>query len=208
MYVFIKKWSWKNIFFSFRFSHFSFMPQKHVTHVSLRLCSNSWLKRCGRKEHINICYRHSPLEKIFTAGKKKCILGLGYQARKYDKDNPMFGSRYWTNDLNMDVDEAVQEQIWKSANDISVCNSRGETQFRQLYCYRLLPSLDINWIWTMHKFYPLCLEIHDPVYLLFGLPDTQLKWCFSVKGQWEPMAGQSVTRKRDVLMHPDVMENT
>lgn len=101
-----------------------------------------WLKN-GRKkkEHIKLCFQCSPLEKIFTAGRKKGILGLGYQAlTKYDKAKHPFVSRDWTNDPNTDGDEAVQEQIWKSANNISVCNRTGEIQFRQLHRLQITPQ--------------------------------------------------------------------
>ena len=73
------------------------------------------------QKESGISYQLSSLEKIITAGKKKGILGLGYQALlKYDKGKPAFMSRDWTNVLNMDVDEALWGWIWESANNISV----------------------------------------------------------------------------------------
>lgn len=93
------------------------------------------------QKDAGICYQLSPLEKIVTAGKKKGILGLGYQALiKYDKGKPAFTSRDWNNDLNMNVDEVVWERIWASANNISVCNRTRETQFRLLHRLQITPQ--------------------------------------------------------------------
>lgn len=52
----------------------------------------------------------------------------------------------WNNDLNIDHDEATWLQIWKSANNISVCNRTKETQFRLLHRLQITPQLDIKWI--------------------------------------------------------------
>lgn len=43
------------------------------------------------QKDAGICYQLSALEKIITAGKKKGILGLGFQAlTKYDKGKPTY----------------------------------------------------------------------------------------------------------------------
>lgn len=62
---------------------------------------------------------------------------------KYDQ--PAFTSRKWTNDLNMDVDEVVWEQIWESANKISVCIGQEKLSLDFFTVYRSLPSSDTNW---------------------------------------------------------------
>lgn len=81
-----------------------------------------------------VSYKLSPLEKRKTAGKKKGILGIRYEAlTKYDKGKPAVMRRHWTNDLNMDVGEAIWERKWESVNNISVCRMTRKTQFRILF---------------------------------------------------------------------------
>lgn len=117
----------------------SFDHIQHVRDFFRYLQIRSFLN--SRKDG-GVSHQPSPIEGLVSTGRKRGILGLGYNALlKYEKGKPAFMASNWNENLNMDIDDATWLQTLKLANNISVCNRLKENQFMFLHCLQITPQL-------------------------------------------------------------------